>query len=111
MGDAAGILGAQTALAGYGTQISALRINVTVKEGKANFRLSVVVSPQGAARLVSQNASDPTTTTTTNQASVPKTPANAENQAGAKKLNYPFTLLEIRENAEISAVPALSTKA
>ncbi|MEO7598287.1 MAG: hypothetical protein ABIV50_05110, partial [Opitutus sp.] len=79
--DAQGILGAQTSLAGYGTQISALRINLTVKEGKTNFRLSVVVAPQGGARLVTQTASDPGTTTTTKQASTPTLPANSGNQS------------------------------
>ena len=34
-----------------------------------------------------------------------------ENSDGAKKLNYPFTLLEIRENAEISTTSASPTKA
>jgi hypothetical protein len=44
-------------------------------------------------------------------AGTPAAAPGAENQAGAKKLNYPFTLLEIKENAEISPVPGISTKA
>lgn len=112
--DAAGILGAQT-LSGFGTQISALRINLTVKEGRSSFRLSVVVAPvSGGAKLVAEapSPSDPTSSQNapTTAASAPAA-TGSDAQAAAKKLNYPFTLLEIRENAEISAVLASPTKA
>ena len=112
--DAAGILGAQT-LAGYGTQISALRIHLTVKEGRSTFRLSVMVAPAaGGATLVQEpvaNSAATGTPTAPPAAGKPGSGANSEGQAAAKKLNYPFTLLEIRENAEISAVSASPTKA
>ena len=105
--DAASVLGAQPP--GYGTQISALRINLTVREGRTQFRLSVVVAPEGGATAVKEiaaNTSESPSVNATPSAPAAKPAATAENSAGAKKLKYPFTLLEIRENAEISAVPA-----
>ena len=108
--DATRVMGAQ-ALSGYGTQISALRIIVTVREGKTNFRLAVVVAPSGGAKAV-QEVSVSTGENPAEQP--PEKQAKAENQEnsdGAKKLNYPFTLLEIRENAEISTTSASPTKA
>jgi hypothetical protein len=95
---------------GYGTEIAALRIHITVHEGRAAFRLTTVVAPSGGAttvQAVAPAAADgklaQSTTTAANQ---PKAAADTP-----KKLNYPFTLLEIRENAEIAAVPAPPTKA
>jgi general secretion pathway protein K len=112
--EAAGILGAQAALTGYGTQISALRINLTVREGRTSFRVSVVVAPSGGATAVKEIAvsgRETNTERTPEPAAAPSEQTNGENQAGAKKLKYPFTLLEIRENAEISASPPSPTQA
>ena len=109
--DAASVLGAQAALTGYGTQISALRVILTVREGQTNFRLSVVVAPSGGATAVQEVAVSTRLTEAETPAAQPKKPGNGENPAGTKKLNYPFTLLEIRENAEISPVSALTTQA
>jgi len=52
-------------------------------------------------------------TTTTNSAANTSTPTNAAaaNTDATKKLNYPFTLLEIRENAEISSAAVSPNKA
>jgi general secretion pathway protein K len=111
--DAASVLGTQTA-SGYGTQISALRINVTGRQGRTEFRLSVVVAPSGGAKAVQEVATNTSLTTPGDPSSTPAVVPSAsegENQAGAKKLNYPFTLLEIKENAEISAVSPTPTKA
>jgi hypothetical protein len=108
--DASRVFGAQ-ALSGYGTQISALRIIVTVREGTTNFRLAVVVAPSGGAKAVQEIAAN------TGEKSAEQSPekqakaATEEKSEGVKKLNYPFTLLEIRENAEISTVSALPTQA
>ena len=100
---------------GYGTQISALRIIVTVREGRTAFRLAVVVAPAGGAKVVKEAAiNNPTAAGATEPPKASNTTAgggNAGNSVPAKKLNYPFTLLEIRENAEISAVLASPTKA
>jgi general secretion pathway protein K len=107
-GEAAALLGGGTLPAGFGTEIRALRIEVTLHQGRSLFRLSAVVAPPGGAKTVTttattadaatpdRNAEDPPATPTKEAAS----PANA-----AKKLNYPFTLLEIRENDEIPAAP------
>ena len=106
--DAASVLGVQP-VSGYGTQISALRINVTVREGRTQFRLSVVVAPPGGAtpvKAVAATASGATPAEPPPPPGTTKSSTPTENSAGAKKLKYPFTLLEIRENAEISAVPA-----
>jgi hypothetical protein len=69
------------------------------------------VAPSGGATAVQEIAANSgADSTETPPKEAPKTPAG-EDSAGAKKLNYPFTLLEIRENAEISAVSAAPTKA
>jgi hypothetical protein len=113
--DAAGVLGAEAALTGYGTQISALRINLAVREGRTSFRISVVVAPsEGGATAVKEvavNGRDSDPAREQEPAAEPAREAEGENQAGTKKLKYPFTLLEIRENAEISAVPVSPTQA
>ena len=105
------MLGAQAALTGYGTQISALRIILTVHEGQTDFRLSGVVAPSGGATAVQEVAASTRLTEPETPAAQPSKAGNGENPAGTKKLNYPFTLLEIRENAEISPVSALTTQA
>lgn len=109
--EAASVLGAQAALTGYGTEISALRIILTVKEGRSNFRLSVVVAPTGGAKVIQEVAASTAEITPDTPAPKPSPAKDAEDSAGAKKLKYPFTLLEIRENAEISAVSAPPTQA
>lgn len=107
--DAAGLLGLKALPQGYGTLISALRINVTIREGRTNFRLSVVVAPSGGATVVqtvAATATDNARPSATGQSSETNpTAPSAPAAAAPKKLKYPFTLLEIRENAEISAVP------
>jgi len=119
--EAATILGAE-APAGVGTSISALRIIVTVldsQSARSGFRLNVVVAPPGsAAKVVAKKATtkrpntvvespaSPTTATT------PVNPKNATTTTGtdasnqAPALNYPFTILEIRENDEMPQAPA-----
>lgn len=106
------VLGVKTLPSGYGTTISALRIHVTVIEGRTVFRLSVVVAPSGGATTIQAVApSTKVTSQTSSSGTNPPAATAATPAAGTKKLNYPFTLLEIRENAEISAVPASPTKA
>lgn len=103
----------------FGATISALRVNVTVIDGRTQFRLSTVIAPPGGATTVTTNASTQRTRTSAsaaktasqrqNQPSATKagsTPAGAAAQKQAERnLRYPFTLLEIRENAEISSAP------
>lgn len=116
--EAASIAGPTGNAGAFGVTISALRVNITVREGKMQFRLSVVVTPQGASASINN------TTATTTRAQVaaannpPSQQQNQQNQAPSSGLNrpnpnstaqnlrYPFTLLEIRENDEIpSALP------
>lgn len=102
--------------AGFGTTISALRIFVTVHDGQSVFRLAAVVAPtQGGASTVQTTATAARNTGSTNapqgtpgQTQPSGTAAASTNPnatSNAKKLNYPFTLLEIRENDEIPPAP------
>jgi len=105
--------------AGFGVTISALRINITVHEGRSQFRLSAVIAPQGGATLVQTTATDmksgtstsgagttatPGTTTTNTQPSA--APTSAQTSAAATvNLQYPDTVLEILENDAIPVEP------
>ncbi len=115
------IAGPSGDLTGFGSTISALRIHVTVREGRSEFRLSTVISPPSGATTVQTTAtsqrtqaSAPGTPNTANQQSRPD--ANQANEATAtarsntnpRNLRYPFTILEMRENAEIPSAPVLS---
>jgi general secretion pathway protein K len=119
--EAATILGAE-APAGIGTSIGALRIIVTVldsQSARSGFRLNVVVAPPGStARVVDQIATAKRPNTVVESpvsptaAPTPANPGNAAAGAGASaqnpapSLNYPFTILEIRENDEMPQTPA-----
>ncbi|HVU22772.1 MAG TPA: hypothetical protein VHE13_01525, partial [Opitutus sp.] len=116
---AAGIAGTNALANGFGTQISALRVNITLHEGRTAFKLSAVVAPPNGASIVTETAvstkvadagktaaSASTAADTAGGATDAKSPPGSTGSAAdAQKLNYPFTLLEIRENAELSAVP------
>jgi len=94
--EAAVVLGGAGVPAGFGTNIEALRINVTVQQGGVEYRLSVVVSTgsgTGPATGRKQEASGEETQV----AAAPE----------RKVLNYPFAVLEIREDSEPFA-PAAS---
>ncbi len=110
----------------FSTTISALRIIITVHEGRSEFRVGAVVTPQnGGAKVVQVNATSQKkqTSSTSNQtaAQSPNAPSQSQststsssgsNQTGATaNLRYPFTLLEIRENDEIPAAPSTPTPA
>jgi general secretion pathway protein K len=118
--EAANILGAE-APAGLGTSIGALRIIVTVLDNpsaRSGFRLNVVVAPPGStAKVVDQKATTKRPDTGVVSPAAPTaatTPANSTTAAGAgagaqnqaPSLNYPFTILEIRENDEMPQPPA-----
>jgi hypothetical protein len=101
------------------TTISALRINLTVHDGRSEFRLTAVVTAGGAAQTVqtlatpaTPKASNPTSTTNnqqqnqSNNSTGTGTAASGGAAATANRnINYPFTLLEIRENDEIPPPP------
>ncbi len=117
---AAGVLGTGAMPSLAGTVVRALRVTVTVREGKTEFRLTAVVAPSGGAKIVRTTATDTrapasaegtAAANATAAASAAKptstTAAAGTPAAGGTKpqLNYPFTLLEIRENGEIPPPP------
>lgn len=106
--DAASLLGAQAMPASFGTVIRALRVNITIRQGRSQFRLTAVIAPSGGATTVIATAAPATqpASSAANQPATAKAAAPVATPAGDKKLNYPFTLLEIRENAEIPPSPA-----
>jgi general secretion pathway protein K len=100
----------------FGTTISALRINITVHEGRSQFRLSTVLAPQGGATTNQTAATNATaaasTTSATTSTSVtntaqPSSTANSATAAAAasQSINYPYTLLEMVEDDEIPQNP------
>jgi hypothetical protein len=105
--------------AAFATTISALRVNVTVHDGRSEFRLSAVVTTGNAAQTVQTVATSAVAkasatnsanaAATKNQPNPPvaaKAPASGTApNAASRNLNYPFTLLEIRENDEIPPPP------
>ncbi|GAB1487863.1 hypothetical protein MASR2M8_03040 [Opitutaceae bacterium] len=103
--DAGLVLGEQAVAPGFAAQVRALRINVTVRQGLSSFQLSAVVAPPNGARVVPPVGAAETTlppTSGQNQA----TPSSATAATAAANLNYPFTLLEITENAAMSVLLA-----
>lgn len=108
----------------FATTISALRIVVTVHEGRNEFRMAAVIAPPNGATTVQAVATSTRTQTSANSASTQAqqqnrpnaaqanaratttpTNSNQQNAAAARNLRYPFTLLEIRENDEIPSAP------
>jgi general secretion pathway protein K len=112
--DARKFLGAGGRANQFGTTISALRIRLTVREGRGEYRLNVVVAPQGGATNVlttatstRANASDEQTAAANDvaTASRPTTTATSATTASAPRLNYPFTILQITENEPLPPPP------
>lgn len=106
--DAAPMLGGQSVPAGFSTDIKALRIKVTVRQGPAIYRLSVLITPgQKGAEAVGLSDLEKQKSETARTTTPAPAPASAAATAQTKKLKYPFTLLEIRENdAPAAVVPA-----
>jgi hypothetical protein len=123
------VAGATGDVSAFGSTISALRITITVREGRTQFRLATVIAPPNGATTVQTTATAARTQTSAGAAQTaaqkqnqpnagqavvrpganpgaPQSQANAS--ATARSLRYPFTLLEIRENDEIPAPPAPS---
>ena len=108
----------------FGTTITALRVNITVHDGHAVYRLSAVVAPQGgatinttaatnatsAAAAASASATASASVTSTNQPSSTATSA-ATAAAASQSINYPFTLLEMVEDDEIPQPPPAAAPA
>lgn len=108
---------------GFATTISALRITVTVRDGRTEFKMSTVIAPPNGATTVQTTAtaartqaSAATAQTAAQQQQRPNAAqaitrpgaapaAPKQNASTAGNLKYPFTLLDIRENDEIPAPP------
>jgi Type II secretion system (T2SS), protein K len=114
--EVAGLVGPGTAGAKLGTEVRCLRVTITVREGQASYRLSAVIAPPGGAALPPANPPTAASAATTDAASTEDNATAAAGSAPATTtttppatsgsqtqpaLNYPFTLLEIRENDEI----------
>jgi hypothetical protein len=107
--DIATVLGARSpAAAQVGTEIAALRVIVTVKEGLNQYQLAALFAPPGGARppgpgsLNRDKKQGDGESGEATAAPPAQSQANgSSSQAAVKSLNYPFTLLEIRENGAI----------
>ena len=89
--DAAVLLGANVPLEKFGTEVLALHLTVTVQSGAMAYRLSAVVAPLAGATLVTV----PLPPTKAKERETPEPPISV-----IKKLDYPFKVLEIREDVE-----------
>ena len=114
--DAQRIAGATGDTGAFSTTISALRITLTVHDGRSQFRLSAVIAPPNGATTITTTATSQRTVASASSGSAaaaqnqgnsanPAPAANSPNTAAAS-LRYPFTLLEIRENDEIPPPPS-----
>lgn len=104
--DASTILGAQSPATQLDTQIRALRIIVTVREGRSAFRINALIAPPNGATIPAPAPSKTDTTAqnggqTSNNPPTPAVSNSSGSSQSAKKLNYPFTILEFRENDEM----------
>ena len=113
--DARKFLGDTGRAAQFGATISALRIRLTVRDGRSEYRLNAVVSPQGGgatsvlttATTARANASDEQAASAADvsTAAKPTTAPTAAATAAAPRLNYPFTLLALTENEPLPPPP------
>ncbi len=105
-GDVGRIAGPAGDPQGFSTSVSALRLHLTVREGRNEFRVSVVVAPPGGAKTVQAIATRTEKRSAASPGSpnqpAPAAPTSPGNTAGAAAkpadLKYPYTLLEIVEN-------------
>lgn len=120
--DAQRIAGPTGDVGAFASTISALRIVVTVRDGRTEFRLMAIVAPPNGATTVQATATSTRTQTTGAAAktaeqrqampNAAQPPGRAPGATGggrpgtpAAELRYPFALLEIRENDEIPPPP------
>ncbi|HEY5079342.1 MAG TPA: hypothetical protein VII43_05825 [Opitutaceae bacterium] len=109
------IAGLGGSAAPFGTTITALRILITVHDGRSQYRLAAVVAPQGGAKINQTNAVNPNATASSSASAStpvastaqPSSAATSANTAAAasQSINYPFTLLEMLEEDEIPQIP------
>ncbi len=108
-------LGATGRANAFGTTISALRIRLTVRDGRSEYRLNTVVSPQGGgatsiittATAARANAPETETESTSGVTPVAQPAAQPTGAATAAipRLNYPFTILQLVENEPLPPPP------
>jgi hypothetical protein len=122
--DAQQIVGPTGNTGAFATTISALRVVITVRDGRTEFKLAAVIAPQGGATTVQTTATAARTQTSAAEAQTtakqqarpdagaggPRPPGGSQpggpqNQGTNRNLRYPFTLLDIRENNEIPPPP------
>jgi general secretion pathway protein K len=112
----AGVAGLGGQAGGFGTTVTALRVLVTVHEGRSQFRLAAVIAPQGGAGLILTNAANATagntsaaasTTTSVTATAQPGAAAVASTRAAnvPQNLSYPFTILQLLEDDAIPPPP------
>jgi DNA uptake protein ComE-like DNA-binding protein len=100
----------------FADTISALRVSITVHEGRSSFRLSAVVAPQGGATInqtaatnataAASTSSTASTTSVTSTAQPTSTATSAQTSAAASQsINYPYTVLEMLEEDDIPLPP------
>lgn len=102
--DAGNVLGALSPVTQLDTQIRALRIIVTVREGQSVYHINALIAPPNGATIpVAQtNKTDTTSQNSSQNSNNTNTGSNSSSSSQtAKKLNYPFTILEFRENDEM----------
>ena len=103
------MFGAQSPAAVLGTQISSLRIIVTVREGRSSFRVNALIAPPNGATIPVVKTDTATTANQGNNTNSSNSATTATNTPTSsqttKKLNYPFTILEFRENDEMPSPP------
>ncbi len=108
--DAAGLLGAGRVPDALGTEINALRVRITITQGLTQFHLTAVLAPPEGAKLVEEKSVVEEASSSRSNRSAARDEDEDDDEdddsgdgsASSKKLNYPFTLLEIQENIEIS---------
>ncbi|MDD3179901.1 MAG: type II secretion system protein GspK [Opitutaceae bacterium] len=101
LNEALGLLGPSAPGSSLDVQIRALRINITVQEGAASFRVSAVVAPPGGATAVGPVPPPSAPPPASSPVPAAASPANAVSEPSAPiKLNYPFKILEIQEDAD-----------
>lgn len=91
--EAGTVMGASITGEKFGTNIEVLRVNVTVRQGAIAYRLSVVIAATTGARAPQPRRDQPNPAAGGNGATTSPAPER-------KMLNYPFAVLEIREDAE-----------
>ncbi|MBI3885006.1 MAG: general secretion pathway protein GspK [Opitutae bacterium] len=109
--EAAAIVGGNAPLQNFGADVSALRIKITVRDGAAAYRLEAVVAPPGGATFA---PNPPPPADGEQKGATPgadQTPAAVSGggtgvaDSNRKKLDYPFKVLEIVEDAEAPSDP------